>query len=427
MTIYELSNKISNGGMDELFSKIYRNSDIEKLRQRARYLSGAENFSKLYPQRENIHVFSVPARTEICGNHTDHQCGSVLAAAVTLDILGFVAYHDESVVRIKSEGFEPVEIDINDLSDIAEKYSKFGALTAGIISEFAKREIICGGFDVYITSDIPVGSGLSSSSAYEILICNIINNSGNGNLSVIDIAKIGQYAENEFLGKKCGLMDQLTCATGGIIRIDLRNQNEPDIHKIDFDFLQSGYSLCIVDTKGSHDNLNDDYDEIVSDMKSVAKAMGVNYLGEANEEQFYENLTEIRRICNDRAIVRAAHFFAENQRAVSVAEVLEWGRLEEFFGFINESGNSSAMMLQNMYSPKNREKQELMVGIAVSRRYLNGSGAVRVHGGGFAGTIQAFVPNYMVNGYIRKLDGIFGEGSTMVMGIRKENGSIIFD
>lgn len=427
MTIYELSNKISNGGMDELFSRIYRNNDMEKLRQRARYLSGAENFSKLYPQRENIHVFSVPTRTEICGNHTDHQCGCVLAAAVTLDILGFVAYHDEAVVRIKSEGFEPVEIDINELSDIAEKYSKFGALTAGIISEFAKREIICGGFDAYITSDIPVGSGLSSSSAYEILICNIINNSGNGNLSVIDIAKIGQYAENEFLGKKCGLMDQLTCATGGIIRIDLRNQNEPDIHKIDFDFLQSGYSLCIVDTKGSHDNLNDDYDEIVSDMKSVAKAMGVNYLGEANEEQFYENLTEIRRICNDRAIVRAAHFFAENQRAVSVAEVLEWGRLEEFFGFINESGNSSAMLLQNMYSPKNREEQELMVGIAVSRRYLNGSGAVRVHGGGFAGTIQAFVPNYMVNGYIRKLDGVFGEGSTMVMGIRKENGSIIFD
>lgn len=427
MTIYELSNKISNGGMDELFSRIYRNNDMEKLRQRARYLSGAENFSRLYPKREDIHIFSVPARTEICGNHTDHQCGCVLAAAVTLDILGFVANHDEAVVRIKSEGFEPVEIDINDLSDIAEKYSKFGALTAGIISEFAKREIICGGFDAYITSDIPVGSGLSSSSAYEILICNIINNSGNGNLSVIDIAKIGQYAENEFLGKKCGLMDQLTCATGGIIRIDLRNQNEPDIHKIDFDFLQSGYSLCIVDTKGSHDNLSDDYDEIVSDMKSVAKSIGVDYLGEADEEQFYENLPEIRRICSDRAIVRATHFFAENQRAVWAAEALEGGRLAEFFGFINESGNSSAMLLQNMHSPKNREKQELMVGIAVSRKYLNGSGAVRVHGGGFAGTIQAFVPNYMVNGYIRKLDGVFGEGSTMVMGIRKENGSIIFD
>ncbi len=427
MTIYELSNKITNGGLDELFSRIYRNNDMEKLRQRARYLSGAENFSRLYPQREDIHVFSVPARTEICGNHTDHQCGSVLAAAVTLDILGFVAYHDEAVVRIMSEGFEPMEIDITDLSDIAEKYSGYSALTAGIISEFAKRGIICGGFDAYITSDIPVGSGLSSSAAYEMLICSILNKSGNGNLSAIDMAKIGQYAENEFLGKKCGLMDQLTCAIGGMIRIDLRNQNEPDIHKIDFDFSQSGYSLCIVDTKGSHSNLSDDYDEIVNDMKSVAKAMGVDYLGEADEEQFYENLPKIRGICSDRAIVRAVHFFAENQRAVSAAESLERGSFTEFFGFINESGNSSAMLLQNMFSMKNREKQEIMVGITVSRRYLNGSGAVRVHGGGFAGTIQAFVPNYMVNGYIKELDRIFGEGSTMVMGIRKGNSSIILD
>lgn len=427
MTIYELSNKISNGGTDELFSRIYRNNDMEKLRQRARYLSGAENFSRLYPQRENIHVFSVPARTEICGNHTDHQCGCVLAAAVTLDILGFVAYHDEAIVRIMSNGFEPVEIDVTDLSDIAEKYREFGALTAEIILEFAKRGIVCGGFDAYITSDIPVGSGLSSSAAYETLICSIINNSGSGNLSAIDMAKIGQCAEKKYLGKKCGLMDQLTCAAGGMIGIDLKNKNEPEIHKIDFDFLQSGYSLCIVDTKGSHSNLSDDYDEIVSDMKSVAKAMGVDYLGEADEELFYENLPKIRRICSDRAIVRAAHFFSENQRAVSAAEALEGGRLAEFFGFINESGNSSAMLLQNMHSPKNREKQELMVGVAVSRRYLNGSGAVRVHGGGFAGTIQAFVPNYMINGYIRALDRIFGEGSTVVMGIRKENSSIILD
>lgn len=418
MTIYELLNKISNGGMDELFSRIYRNNDMEKLRQRARYLSGAENFSRFYPQRENIHVFSVPARTEICGNHTDHQCGCVLSAAVTLDILGIVAYHDEAVIRIKSEGYEAVEIDISDLSDIAVNNSEIAAVVRSTIRNFIEKGRELRGFDAYIISDIPAGSGLSSSAAYEVLISAIVNIIGDNKLSAEEIAKIGQ--------RSCGLLDRLTCAVGGMLAIDLKNPDEPTIHKIDFDFSQPGYSLCIVNTKESHSNLRDDYNEIIEDMKSVAKAMGVEYLSDADEDEFYDDLPKIREKCTDRAILRAAHFFAENQRAVLEREALEYGRLTEFFRLVNESGNSSAMLLQNMHSPKNRENQALMVAIAVSKRYLRGAGAVRIQVG-FAGTIQAFVPNYMVNGYIRELDRIFGEGSTMVMGIRKESSSIILD
>ncbi len=419
MTIYEILNKISNSCMDGLFSQIYGESESEILRQRARYLNCAENFSRLYPLREDIRIFSVPARAEICGNHTDHQHGNVVAAAVTLDLLGFVAYHDDKIVRIFSEGFGSAEIDLIDLSDIAGKYSGFEALAAGVISEFAERGIICGGFDAYITSDIPVGGGLSSSAAFEILIGNIINNSSDIKLAEIEIAKIGQIAEHKWLGKKCGLMDQLICAVSGMAEFSLENPQEPVVRKIDFDFSQSGYSVCIVDVRENHSNFSSEYDEIVNDMKSVANAMGVEYLGEADEDDFFENIAEIRKKCCDRAVNRAIHFYEENKRVLLEVEAAEGGRIHEFLELVNSSGDSSAVLLQNMYSPENREIQGLTLALSISRRYLNGSGAVRVHGGGFGGSVIAFVPNYMINGYVKTLDNIFGQGSTKVMRFRK--------
>ncbi len=421
MTIYDFSNKISNGGMDELFLQMYRQTDMEKLRQRARYLNAAENFSKLYPQREEIHVFSVPANTEICGNHMNYQCGCVFTAAVTLDILAIVAYHDESVIRISCEGVKAIEIDISDLSDIAKSDSKISAVICGIVSDFIEKGMEICGFDAYITSDITAESGLSTSAALEILICNIINNMCESKLSVTEVAKIGWQDKENSSENSCDFIKRLTCASCGILSFDMNNSAEPKIHKFDFDFSKSGYSLCVVNVKENCSDYRNECNEIIEDMKSAAKIMGVDHISDADEEKFYDNLPEIREKCNDRVILSAAHFFDEKQRTVMIQEALEYGRLTEFFSLVNQSAESWAMLANNINSLGNPVKQALMVALTVSKRYLRGAGAVRVCSGSFTGAIQAFVPNYMVNGYIRELDRIFGSGSTQVMGIRNEN------
>ena len=407
MTIYEIINKISNGGMDELFSQVYSESDSEILRQRARYLNCAENFSRLYPLHEEIHIFSVPGRVEIGGNHTAQQHGNVLAAAVTPDILGFVAYHNENVVRIFSKDFEHVEIDLSDLSDIAEKYSGYGALTAEIISEFAAKGIICSGFDAYIMSDIPVESGFSSSMAFEIFIGNIINNSSDKRLSEIEIAKIGHFVEQKYMEKEIGLESYLICAIGGIAAFELNYPHNPVIRRLDFDFSKSGYSVCLVGVGENNENFTDTYKEILYDMKSVAKAIDVDYLGDADEDDFYRNIAEIRNKCSDRAINRAIHFYEENKRVLLEIEALKGGRVYDFMQILNSSWEDCAMLIH--------QHQGLALALSISRRYLNGSGAVRVHGG----YVISFVPDYMVGNYIKTLDNIFGQGSTKAMKFRK--------
>lgn len=423
MTVYELSNSLSNGGFDEVFCRIYGRSDMELLRQRARYLNAAEKFSRLYPDREEVYVFSAPGRTEIGGNHTDHQHGCVLAAAVSLDTIAIVGFHDEGVVRVKSEGHEPDIIDLSELSPHDDETGHGGAIIRGMIAKFVEMGVKVGGFDVYTTSDVLSGSGLSSSAAFEVLIGTIIDQYYNsGRTGAVEIAKIGQFAENVYFGKASGLMDQMVSSVGGFTFIDFKDPDVPLIRSIDFDFFTSGYSLCIVDTKGSHSDLSNDYSEIPKDMRTVADQLGVEFLRDADEEEFYENLRKIREKCTDRAVLRAIHFFDENRRAELESKALESGRLSDFFSLVNESGDSSAMLLQNLHSLKRAEDRGLMLGIAVSRRYLKGSGAVRVHGGGFAGTIQAFVPKYMAKGYAEELDRIFGEGSCRVLGIRPSGG-----
>ncbi len=423
MTVYELSNALSNGGLDEIFSRIYGRSDMELLRQRARYLNAAEKFSRLYPEREEIHVFSAPGRTEIGGNHTDHQHGCVLAAAVTSDTVAIVGFHDEGIVRVRSEGHKPDVIDLSDLSLNNDETGHGGAIIRGVLAKFKEMGVKIGGFDAYTTSDVSSGIGLSSSAAFEVLIGTIVDQYYNaGRTGAVEIAKIGQYAENVYFGKASGLMDQMVSSVGGFTFIDFKDPDMPLIRSINSDFSTSGYSLCIVDTKGSHSDLSDDYSEIPNDMRTVAAQLGVEFLRDADEEEFYEKLPKIREKCTDRAVLRVIHFFDESRRAELEGEALESGRLTDFFSLVNESGDSSAMLLQNLHSPKRAGDRELMVGIAISRRFLRGSGAVRVHGGGFAGTIQAFVPKYMEKGYARELDRIFGEGSCHVLGIRQDGG-----
>lgn len=374
----------------------------------------------------DIHILSAPARVEIGGNHTDHQHGKILAAAVTSDILAIFAVNSEKIIRIYSEGYGMTEINLSDLSDIAPEKGTWTAIVRGIISEFSKKQCAIIGFDAYITSDIPVGCGLSSSASFEVLLGKIISYCAGFNSDSVEIAKIGQYAEREYYGKNCGLMDQLTCSTGGIVAIDLKNPENPLIEKVNFDFSECGYTICIVHTNSSHESSSDEYEEIVNDMKSVSETLDVEYLRDADEGYFYDNIAEIRCKCSDSAVLRAMHFFSENHRAEEERICLESGCFDEFLKLVNESGDSSAMLLRNIFSSKNPEIQPVMVAVAVSRRFLRGSGVVRVHGGGFGGTILTIVPDYMVNGCINVMDSIFGEGSTHIMSIRDSGVKLLY-
>ncbi|WP_295094870.1 galactokinase, partial [Ruminococcus sp.] len=280
-----------------------------------------------------------------------------------------------------------------------------------------------GGFDAYFTSEVLSGSGLSSSAAFEVIIATIIDHGYNdGRSDAARIAKIGQYAENVYFGKASGLMDQMVCAAGGFVAVDFADPDKPVIDSVDFDFEKAGYSVCVTDTKGSHAELTADYSAISAEMRHVAEALGCEYLRDADEEEFYAKLPELRSICTDRELLRAAHFFAENARAVEEARALMEGDTEYFFELVNQSGTSSAELLQNLYPSAEPQSQPITLAIMLSKRFLNGSGAVRVHGGGFAGTIQAFVPNYLTNDYVKEMERVFGEGSCYVLSIRPVGG-----
>lgn len=423
MNISELVNAISNGALDERFRELYGSSERTLLRQRARYLSAAENFSRLYPERGEIHVFSAPGRTEIGGNHTDHQHGCVLAAAVNLDVVAIVAFHDEGVIRLKSEGYSADTIELGSLEADPGEAGTSASLIRGVCAGFVRAGVKIGGFDAYTTSDVLSGSGLSSSAAFEVLLGTIIDKQYNGGRAgAVEIAKIGQFAENKYFGKASGLMDQMVSSVGGFVYIDFKEPAEPEIRSVEFDFSAAGYSLCITDTKGSHADLTPDYSAVSAEMMSVAKALGSEVLRNADEEEFYAKLPELRKVCTDRALLRAAHFFDENRRAGDEAAALESGNTAEFFRLVEESGDSSYKLLQNLYSCRKPQAQEIPLAIMLSKRFLSGSGAVRVHGGGFAGTIQAFVPNYLAADYADEMNRVFGENSCYVLMVRPVGG-----
>ncbi len=419
MTIQELCGAISGGRLDDRFRELYGLTERELLRQRARYLNAAEHFSRLYPECDDVRVFSAPGRTEIGGNHTDHQHGIVLAAAVDLDAIALVYFTEDGFIRINSEGHEPNEIDLSDLEERESERGTTDALIRGIAAGFARKGVEIGGFSAYITSDVLIGSGLSSSAAFETLIGTIIDLRYNGGREgAVGTARIGKFAENLYFGKACGLMDQTVSAVGGFVSIDFNFPDEPVIKPVSFDFTGAGYSLCITDTKGSHAGLSDEYSTIPAEMKTVAEQLGAEYLRDADEDDFYAELPELRKSCTDRAILRAAHFFADSERALLEAEALSCGDLDGFFRLVNESGASSAELLQNLYPAGRPEKQELPLAIMLSKRILAGNGAVRVHGGGFAGTIQAFVPTYLAGSYAEEMDRVFGQGSCRILAVR---------
>ncbi len=422
MNIINTLHFIENNKFSDVFKDIYGTSEEEMKYQKQRYTDAVKKFSELYPERKDVRIFSASGRTEIGGNHTDHQHGCVLAAAVNLDAIAVVSFHHDGLIRIKSEGYEPFTVNINEVS-VKEGKTGTTAIVSGIVARFIDMGAKIDGFDLYCTSDVICGSGISSSAAFETLIGTIIDTYYNDNKAgSVEIAKIGQFAENVYFGKNSGLMDQMVSSVGGLVFIDFLDTEEPKVETFNFDFEEYGYCLCITDTKSSHANLTDDYSAIRNEMENIAKQFGKSHLRFVNELLFYNEIPKLRENCSDRAIIRATHFFEENNRAKFEASALKDGNMEYFLELIRQSGRSSEAYLQNHYSCSDPENQAITLAIMLSRRFLGNSGAVRVHGGGFAGTIQAFVPINLVDDYISEMNRIFGEKSCTKMKIRPVGG-----
>lgn len=382
-----------------------------------------EKFESFYPGRTPERLYSAPGRTEICGNHTDHQHGKVLAAAVELLSRAAVLPNNSGVIRVKSEGYDYFEIDLSELSPVTAERGTTAALVRGVAAGFALRGFGVGGFDAYVSSDVLPGSGLSSSASFEVLIGTVINDLGEFGLTPVEIARIGQYAENVFFGKPSGLMDQTACAVGGTIAIDFMAPEDPVIRPVCADFGGFGHSLCIIESGADHAGLTDEYAAIPAELSRLCGHFGKKYLREVPEEEFYLGISGARKFAGDRAVLRAMHIYDENRRVDAETAALESGRFDEFLRLVNGSGTSSWTLLQNITPAGSTRHQELAVALALCGRLLNGRGACRVHGGGFAGTIQAFVPNDMLEDFKTCIESYLGAGCCHILTIRREGGT----
>ncbi|MBO4987846.1 MAG: galactokinase [Lachnospiraceae bacterium] len=417
----ELIQAIKSGQMTKLFSDIYGEGKHQEY-QVKRYTDAVERFVGFYGDGE-ISIFSAPGRTEIGGNHTDHQHGEVLAASINLDAIAIVKKTVDSVVRVRSDEYPEVAISLDNLSACADEKGTTLSLIKGVLAGFTENDLKIGGFHAYITSDVLIGSGLSSSAAFEVLIGTILSGLYNDmNVSPVLIARIGQYAENIYFGKPCGLMDQMACSVGGLVHIDFADPKEPLVEKVNFSLEEYGYSMCITDTKGSHADLTHEYAAVPGEMKAVAGFFGKEVLRDVPAEDILANIGTIRENAGDRAVLRALHFVNENKRVGKEVAALQADDMVGFLKTIKESGDSSYKYLQNVYSNSDVEHQNVSLALAVSEMFLGEDGVCRVHGGGFAGTIQAFVKSNMVDGYCRCMDEVFGDGACVAMQIRKYGG-----
>ncbi len=416
-TISSIVEKI-NGGDNPVFKELYGSDQAVLKGQADRYVKYINEFKSIYGSDE-VTLLSSPGRTEVGGNHTDHQLGRVLAGAVNLDNIAVASANGTDVVRITSVGFEPFEVDLSSL-EITEFKITPGNLVKAIAKGVKDLGLKIGGFDAVIHGCVPEGSGLSSSASFEVLIGAIFSNLFNeGKLDPVDNAKIGQKAEHA-CKKFCGLMDQTACAVGGFITIDFENPSNPIVKALDFDFAKTGYSLVITNTGGSHGGLDEEYNALPSEMKEVAKALGQEVLRPLTMADVVKGIPTIREKVGDRALLRAIHFQADNARVVDEVEALEAGDFDKFLGLVIESGYSSYMYNQNIFVAHDVKNQSVSLGLALSDLVLKGKGAWRVHGGGFAGTIQAFVPNDLLETYISTLESVFGKGNCHKLFIRSK-------
>ena len=419
-TLNKIREMLAKGALDNEFSAVYKEETFKTHYER--YLKVMADFEEFYGESgdREVALFSAPGRSEIGGNHTDHNHGLVLAAGISLDAIAVASKNDEGIVRVKSAGYPMDVVNCNELEPNEKEYGKSQAIVRGIIARFKQLGYNVGGFDATTASQVLSGSGLSSSAAFEVLVGTILNHLYNdGKVPMPEIAKIAQYSENVYFGKPCGLLDQMACAVGGFVSIDFEDTSKPVINAIDFDFAASGHSLVIVDTKGSHSNLTDDYAAVRGEMESVAEFFGKKVLREIEKKDVIANAAALSEKLGERAVIRALHFFGENEKVVAQTEALNKNDFEAFKQLIIASGRSSYMYNQNVYTCKNPTNQPLSLALCVSEQLLSGKGAWRVHGGGFAGTIQAFVPDALVEEYTAAMKSIFGDDSCYVLSIRK--------
>ena len=412
-------NEIKENKYNDLLADIYVDATLVDT-QKDRYVKAIEKFIALYGDKD-IEIYSTPGRSEVSGNHTDHQHGEVLAAAINLDIIAIVEKAEQ--VKVLSDDYDIKAIDVNDLAMKEDEKESSEGLIRGVLAKFKQLGYNIGGFNAYMTSDVLQGSGLSSSAAFEVIIGTVLSGLYNDmNVDPVLIAQIGQYAENVYFGKPCGLMDQCACSVGSLINIDFKDNSNPIVRKVEVDFPEFKHSLCIVDVHASHADLTADYASIPTEMKAVAKVFGKEVLREVDEKEFYNRLPEVRKSVNDRAVLRAIHLFEENKRVEKAVKALNDRDFDAFKAVIKASGDSSYKYLQNIYSNLDYVNQAVSIAISLTEMILGDNGVCRVHGGGFAGTIQAFVKDEYVETYKNEIEKYFGEGSCHILKVRKYGG-----
>ena len=425
----QLLTALKNGDHDRALAALYAlDGSAQRLDEaRDRAARTVEAFAARYGAgTQGTALFSGPGRTEIGGNHTDHQHGRVLCGSVDLDMLACAAPNGTRLVRIQSEGDPALEVDLDDLAPKKEEENTSAALVRGVAAKIKELGYELSGFDACANSTVLSGSGLSSSAAYEVLVGNIFNHfCCDDKLDPITIAKIGQYAENVYFGKPCGLMDQMGSSVGGAVFIDFNDPANPVVERADYDFSKSGYALCIVDTGSSHGDLTDDYADITREMGAVAAHFGKSVLRDVPLADFRAAIPALREECGDRAVLRAMHFYDDDRRAAQEAAALKAGNFESFLNMVNASGLSSALHLQNNWSIGDTRQQAVPLALAVAAELLDGTGALRVHGGGFAGTIQAFVPEERLELFKNGMEALFGVGKCHILHIRPQGGCVV--
>ncbi len=419
----EMKALLAEKKLDEAFSAVYQKNTYAT--QYERYTKVLADFTELFDENEerDVMLLSAPGRSEICGNHTDHNFGLVLAAGISLDAIAVASKTDNGIIRIKSAGHDMDVVDCSDLEVKPEEEGRSQSIVRGIVARFVQLGYNVGGFDAATASQVLSGSGLSSSAAFEVLVCAMLNHLYNdGKLDPVEIAQISQYSENVYFGKPCGLLDQMACSVGGFVNIDFADPSKPVIKKINFDFTKYGYNLCIVDTKGSHSDLTDEYAAVRGEMEAVAEHLGKKVLRQVTLEEVISNAKTISEKLGERAVLRAIHYFGENRRVGELITCLENEDIASFLEIIKESGRSSYMYNQNVYTCKSPKNQPLSLALCVSEAILGEGNAWRVHGGGFAGTIQAFVKDDVLDKYTESMKALFGDDSCYVLSIRPFGG-----
>jgi len=418
--------ELSDGVHAARLASLYCCAPAETASEAARYAAVLDGLEKTFGSHAEAGLYSAPGRTEIGGNHTDHQHGRVLAGSVNIDMIAAAAPNDKNQLRVQSEGYDLCVIDLNDLEARKEEENTTASLLRGECAAFTQRGAKLAGLDVYISSNVPKGSGVSSSAAFEVLIGVILNDCFmTEKVSPIAIAQIGQWAENVYFGKPCGLMDQMASSVGNIITIDFASPAKPVVEPVAVDFSKAGLALCILDSGADHADLTDEYAAIPAECRAVAAVCGGEVLRDVPFETFLAKLPECRRQCGDRAVLRAFHVYADNDRVAKQVAALHDGDFGTFLSLVNESGRSSWEYLQNVIPAGYKEHQEVGVTIAAAKHLLGDKGAVRVHGGGFAGTVQAFVPVEMLDEFKAGMEAILGEGRCHVLSIRPEGGAVL--